>query len=122
MLRRRRREGGEERQLAGEANTAKRHANILSREILFSKLGVAGADNAVGLSDFASGHYKPPKDWRTERPASTSVLLGPPREMMVAGNDSDQYFGWRVPTPLVQGLTGTGRLVPRFRYTKHMLA
>jgi hypothetical protein len=35
--------------------------------------------------------------------------------MMVAGNDSDQYFGWRVPTPLVQGLTGTGRLVPRFR-------
>ena len=27
-----------------------------------------------------------------------------------------------VPTPLVQGLTGTGRLVPRFRYTKHMLA
>ena len=42
--------------------------------------------------------------------------------MMVPGNDSDQYFGWRVPTPLVQGLTGTGRLVPRFRYTKHMLA
>jgi hypothetical protein len=40
-------------------------------------------------------------------PASTSVLLGPPREMMVAGNDSDQYFGWRVPTALVQGLTGT---------------
>jgi hypothetical protein len=25
--------------------------------------------------------------------------------MMVAGNDSDQYFGWRVPTAPVQGLT-----------------
>src|SRR5712671_3741954 len=79
---------------------------MLSREILFSKLGAAGADSAGGLRDFVIGHYKPPKDWRTERPASTSVLLGPPREMMVAGNDSDQYFGWRVPTPLVQGLTG----------------
>ena len=82
------------------------HADMLSREMLFSNLGAAGADNAVGLGDFVIRHYKPMKDWRTER----LEHIGPPwtaTGMMVAGNDSDQYFGWRVPTPLVQGLTGT---------------
>jgi len=39
VLRRRRQERGEERQLASETNTTKRHAHILSREILFSNLG-----------------------------------------------------------------------------------
>ena len=68
MLRRRGRERGEERQLASEANTTKRHAEMLIREILFSNLGATGADNAVGLGDFVIRHYKPMKDWRTERP------------------------------------------------------
>jgi hypothetical protein len=67
MFRRRRRERGEEPQLASEANTTKWHADMLSREMLFSNLGAAGADNAVGLGDFVIRHYKPMKDWRTER-------------------------------------------------------
>ena len=66
MFCRRRRERGEEPQLTSEANTMKWHADMLSREVLFSNLGATRADDAVGLGDFVIRHYKPMKDWRTE--------------------------------------------------------